>query len=120
MKFTANTGIAVATFTIAVDRPYTGQDGNKQMDFIQIVCWRKLAETVANYTAKGRLVAVSGAIQVRKYSAQDGSNRYATEVVADAVQFLDKAKDGGQSNQPASGQGTASGFTPVEGDDIPL
>lgn len=123
LKFTAGSGIGVCTFTLAVDRPFKGQDGEKQTDFIPIVCWRKLAETVANYTAKGRLVAVSGAIQVRKYQAQDGSNRYATEVVADAVQFLDKAKDGEQNTQSQSDeQGTAAKFTPADGnnDDIPF
>lgn len=118
LKFTAGSGIGVATFTLAVDRSYAGQNGEKQTDFIPIVCWRKLAENVANYSGKGRLVAVSGEIQIRKYQDKDGNNRYATEVVADSVQFLDKAKDGGQStqSQPVE-QGTAGEFKPVEGDD---
>lgn len=126
LKFTAGSGIGVATFNLAVDRPFKGQDGEKQTDFINCVCFRKLAENVANYSGKGRLVAVSGSIQIRKYQAQDGSNRYATEVVTDAVQFLDKAKDSGQNTQPASTQAentsAAGGFTPVEGDesDIPF
>lgn len=131
LKFTAGTGIAVATFTLAVDRNYVGQKGQREADFIPIVCWRKLAENVANNLSKGRLAAVSGSIQVRKYTAQDGSNRYVTEVIADSVQFLDRAKDNNnnnnnnyqpasEQNQPASHEGESKGdqgFFPVEGDD---
>lgn len=124
LKFTAGTGIAVSTFTLAVDRSFVDQNGQKQADFINIVCWRKLAEHVANNLAKGRLAAVSGSIQTRKYQANDGSNRYVTEVVADEIKFLDWGNKGGQS-QPPKEQGGDSGFGnngsndffPVEGDD---
>jgi single-strand DNA-binding protein len=124
LKFTAGTGIAVATFTLAVDRNYTGQNGQKEADFISVVCWRKLAEHVANNLSKGRLAAVSGSIQTRKYQAQDGSNRYVTEVVADEVKFLDWGNKGGQG-QPFKEEGGSSGFGnsgsndffPIEGDD---
>lgn len=92
LKFLPNSGIAVANFTLAVDRNYVGEDGKRQADFIPVICWRKLAETVANNLTKGRLVAVVGAIQTRKYQAQDGSTRYVTEVVAEEVKFLDWAK----------------------------
>lgn len=125
LKFTTGSGIAVATFTLAVDRPYVGQSGQREADFIPIVCWRKLAENVANNLQKGRLVAVSGSIQTRKYQAQDGSNRYVTEVVADGVQFLEWSKDGTSSNRGDVSQGFGSresdtGFMPVEDDDIPF
>lgn len=121
LKFTTGSGIAVATFTIAIDRTYT-QDGKKEADYIPVVCWRKLAENVANNLTKGRLVAVSGAIQTRKYQAQDGSNRYVTEIVADSVQFLDFAKDGqAQNNQSNNGSGyDTHGFTEVTDDSIPF
>lgn len=127
LKFTTGTGIAVATFSLAVDRNYVGQSGQREADFINIVCWRKLAENVANNISKGRLVAVSGSIQTRKYQAQDGSNRYVTEVVADEVKFLDWPKEG---NVPSRSGGNVSqdynresdsGFTPIgEDDDIPF
>lgn len=92
LRYAANTGTAIGNFTLAVDRPYVGQSGQRGADFIPIVCWRKLAESVANNLTKGRLVAISGSIQTRKYQAQDGTNRYITEVVADEVRFLDKPK----------------------------
>ncbi|SEF98724.1 single-strand binding protein [Caloramator fervidus] len=121
IRYTAGTGIAVTTFTLAVDRPYVNQSGQRETDFIPIVCWRKLAELVANNLTKGRLVAVSGSIQTRKYQAQDGTNRYVTEVVADEVKFLDRPKEQAGSfvqDEVASDEGD---FFPVDGeDDIPF
>jgi single-strand DNA-binding protein len=93
LKFTPSSGIAVANFTLAVERNYTNQEGKREADFIPVICWRKLAEHVANHLTKGRLVAISGSIQTRKYQAQDGSTRYVTEVVAEEVKFLDFPKD---------------------------
>lgn len=86
-------GVAVATFTIAVDRNFKNQNGEKETDFFSIICWRGLAETVGRYLGKGRLVAVSGRLQNRSYEAKDGTKRYITEIVASEVQFLDRAKD---------------------------
>ncbi|MBZ4662795.1 MAG: single-stranded DNA-binding protein [Caloramator sp.] len=99
LKFTPSSGIAVANFTLAVDRNYTNQEGKREADFIPVICWRKLAENVANNLNKGRLVAVSGSIQTRKYQAQDGSTRYATEVVAEEVKFLDWPKNTQEKEQ---------------------
>ncbi|MGB4378618.1 MAG: single-stranded DNA-binding protein [Limnochordia bacterium] len=82
-------GVAVTSFTIAVDRSFTSQNGERETDFIDIVTWRKLAETCANYLNKGRLVAVEGRLQIRSYDDRDGIRRKAAEVVADQVQFLD-------------------------------
>jgi len=125
LKFTTGTGVAVATFSIAVDRNYTSQTGQKEADFISIVCWRKLAEHVANNLGKGRLVAVSGSIQTRNYQAQDGHKVYITEIIADEVKFLDWPKDGGPGNRggDSRNEGSPSGgpeFFPVEDDDIPF
>lgn len=117
IRYTAGTGIAVTTFTLAVDRPYVGQSGQRETDFIPVVCWRKLAELVANNLTKGRLVAISGSIQTRKYQAQDGSNRYVTEVVADEVKFLDRPKEQAATfthDEVASDEGD---FFPVDGED---
>jgi len=87
-------GIAVANFTIAVDRPFLNQAGERETDFIDIVSWRKQAEVVANHLSKGRLVAVEGRLQIRSYDDQNGIRRKAAEVVADQVRFLDRARDG--------------------------
>jgi len=87
------TGIAVTNFTLAVDRPFVGQSGERETDFIDIVTWRKQAEVCANHLTKGRLVAVEGRLQIRSYDDQNGIRRKAAEVVADQVRFLDRAKD---------------------------
>jgi single-strand DNA-binding protein len=88
---TISNDISVTSFTIAVDRNFNNQQGEKETDFIPVVAWRKLADTCAKYLAKGRLVAVSGRMQVRSYEGKEGK-RYITEVVADEVQFLEKAE----------------------------
>jgi single-strand DNA-binding protein len=125
LKFTNGSGIAVSTFSLAVDRNFTSQSGQKEADFISVVCWRKLAEHVANNLGKGRLVAVAGSIQTRNYQAQDGHKVYITEVVADEVKFLDWPKDGGSANRDGESRGENvpsenTGFFPVEDDDIPF
>lgn len=88
LRYTTN-GIAVASFSLAVERPYTSQAGEREVDFIDIVTWRKLAENCANNLQKGRLVALQGRLQVRSYEANDGTRRRVAEVVADDVRFLD-------------------------------
>lgn len=92
LRYTPN-GVAVANFTLAVDRPYVNQQGERETDFIRISLWRKLAETCASHLGKGRLVAVEGRLQVRTYETSDGQRRQVTEVVADDVRFLDWPKD---------------------------
>jgi len=91
LKYT-NSNIPVATFTLAVNRTFSNQSGEKETDFINIVVWRKQAETVKNYVSQGSLVAVEGRIQTRSYDAQDGTKRYVTEIVADNIQFLESKK----------------------------
>jgi len=116
LKFTPGSGVAVASFTIAVDRNFVNQSGQREADFIPIICWRKLAENVANNLGKGRLVAISGRIQTRTYQAQDGGRRYVTEIVADEVQFLDWPKD-----KQATAGIDGTGFMPVDDtDDLPF
>ncbi|MDN4617643.1 single-stranded DNA-binding protein [Paenibacillus sp. PsM32] len=92
------TGVAVAQFTLAIDRPFTSQGGEREADFIPIVVWRQLAETCANYLRKGRLTAVEGRIQVRNYENNEGKRVYVTEVIADNVRFLESSRDGANSN----------------------
>lgn len=86
-------GIAVTNFTLAVDRPFTSQNGEKEVDFIDVVAWRKQAEVCANHLHKGRLVAVEGRLQIRSYDDQNGVRRKAAEIVADNVRFLDRAEE---------------------------
>ncbi|MCY0864068.1 MAG: single-stranded DNA-binding protein [Sulfobacillus sp.] len=94
LRYTPN-GVAVAQFTVAVDRPFTDQNGKRETDFIDCLAWRKLGETVGNHLKKGRLVAVQGRLQIRSYEAKDGTKRRVAEVVADSVRFLDSAKKEG-------------------------
>ncbi|NLO82741.1 MAG: single-stranded DNA-binding protein [Clostridiales bacterium] len=121
------TGVAVTTFTLAVNRNFTNQQGEREADFIPIVVWRGLAETCARYLSKGRLVAVSGRIQTRSYE-RDGQRRYVTEVIGDEVVFLDRDGSAG-ARSPASmpeyqpiGQEADFNvpFEPIEGEDDEL
>lgn len=108
-------GIAVANFTIAVDRPFLSQSGERETDFIDIVTWRRQAEVVANHLSKGRLVAVEGRLQIRSYDDQNGIRRKAAEVVADQVRFLDRARDGSSPDDDVS-----MGPPEPEFDDVPF
>ncbi|AWB46704.1 single-stranded DNA-binding protein [Paenibacillus sp. CAA11] len=92
-------GVAVTQFTLAVDRPFTSQGGEREADFIPVVTWRQLAETCANYLRKGRLTAVEGRIQVRNYENNEGKRVYVTEVIADNVRFLESNREGGGGGQ---------------------
>jgi single-strand DNA-binding protein len=87
-------GDPVVNFALAVERAYRNADGEREVDFIDIVAWRKLAENTAKYTGKGHLVAVRGRLQVRSYDTQDGQRRKVAEVVADAVRFLGSPRNG--------------------------
>lgn len=80
-------GKAVCSFTLAVDRPYSGD--KKEADFINIVVWNKVGENCAQYLSKGRKVAVQGRLQIRSYEDDKGQRRYITEVVANSVEFLE-------------------------------
>ncbi len=109
LKYTPS-GKAVANFTIAVDRNMApNAQGERETDFIPCVTWEKQAEFAANYLGKGRLVAVEGRIQVRKYQTQDGQNRTFTEVKCDRVQGLDKPRQEGEGGAAAAGA-EAGGF----------
>ena len=103
-------GVAVAQFTLAVDRPFSSQSGEREADFIPVVVWRQLAETCANYLRKGRLAAVEGRIQVRSYDNNEGKRVYVTEVVADNVRFLERPnRDGEEGTREPQGGGSQGG-----------
>ena len=94
--------IAVVNFTIAVNRNYTDQQGEKQADFISCVVWRKQAENVAKYVSKGMLLGVEGRIQTRQYESETGM-KYITEVLCDSVQFLEnKSSNQSFEDQPST------------------
>lgn len=101
LKYTAS-GVAVVNFSIAVNRPFKGKDGEKEVDFIDIVAWRQSAEFAANYLSKGRLVLAEGRIQVRSYDDKDGNRRKAVEVVADQLRGMDKPKEGAERKDNAA------------------
>lgn len=95
-------GIARCRFTLAVDRPYSNASGEKETDFIDIVCWRKIAESSSKYLRKGLLTGVVGSLQIRSYETQDGQKRKATEVQANEVRFLEWAKPSAQAENTAT------------------
>ncbi len=100
LRYTGS-NIAVANFTIAINRTFTNQSGEREADFINIIVWRKQAENIKNFLNKGSLVAIDGRISTRNYDDKDGNKRYVTEVVADNVQFLEnksQAQNRGQDN----------------------
>jgi single-strand DNA-binding protein len=92
LKYTPS-GVAVANFRVAVDRPFTNAQGERDTDFIDTVAWRQNAEFAANYLGKGRLVCIDGRLQVRSWTNQEGQRRRAMEVVADSVRALDKPRE---------------------------
>ena len=118
LRYTPN-GVAVATFTLAVDRSRKNAQGEKETDFINIVVWRQLAELCANYLGKGKLAAVEGELHIRSFDGQDGQKRWVTEVAADNVRFLSpKDSSGGSSSFSSSNPlGNEVSFTD---DDIPF
>ena len=118
---TTQSGVAVASFTLAVDRDFGGRDGGeKQTDFIDCTAWRHTAEFVSKYFSKGRMAVVSGRLQIDNYTDNDGNKRRSAKVIADNIYFGDSKKDGatsGQSDEAASFTPAPSDFVPVNVDD---
>ncbi|PZX07916.1 single-strand binding protein [Psychrobacillus insolitus] len=103
LKYTPS-GVAMARFTLAVNRTFSNSKGEKETDFINCQVWRKPAENAANYLSKGSLCGVEGRIQTGSYEGQDGKRVYTTDVVADSVQFLEPNKDKGKQNSSPTTQ----------------
>ena len=97
LKNTPN-GVSVASFSIGVTRRYTRAGEQPTTDFINIVAWRTTAEFIAKYFKKGQAIGICGSIQTRSYTAQDGTKRYATEVVADEAIFVEKKASGNDTS----------------------
>jgi single-strand DNA-binding protein len=107
LRYTPN-GVAVATFTIAVNRTFSNQQGEREADFINVIVWRKAAENVANFLKKGSLAGVDGRLQSRSYENNEGRRVYVTEVVASAVQFLESRRNAeGEGNNYSSNRNSA-------------
>ncbi|WP_034172822.1 single-stranded DNA-binding protein [Listeria monocytogenes] len=110
---TTQSGVNVATFTLAVNRTFTNAQGEREADFINIVVFRKQADNVNNYLKKGNLAGVDGRIQSRSYENKEGQRVFVTEVVADSVQFLEPKNNNQQNSQPQQQRGQAqSGNNP--------
>ena len=109
-------GTNVATFSIAVDRRFHDANGNRQADFFDCVAWRQTADFVKQYFSKGKRIALVGSLQNREYTAQDGSKRRVTEIIADEVEFAESKQE---APKPAP---TPQGFTEVddETDSLPF
>lgn len=121
LRYTPN-GAAVTQFTLAVDRPFANQNGEREADFIPVVVSKAVAENVANYVKKGHQVAVTGRIQVRNYENNEGRRVYVTEVVGQNVQFLttpsngSSSQNGNNSNRQSSTNSTNNRGTNPDGD----
>ena len=101
-------GTAVASFSLAVDRDFKNQNGEKETDFIDVVAWRTSAEFVSRYFTKGRMAVVEGRLQMRDWTDKEGNKRRSAEVVADNVYFGEsKRRDGGDTSRPAAPSASA-------------
>ena len=108
---------AVATFTLAVNRNFKNQDGEREADFVNCVIWRQQAENLANWAKKGALIGVIGRIQTRSYDNQQGQRVYVTEVVAESFQLLESR--GQQSNSQEGSFGNSSPMD-IQDEDLPF
>lgn len=96
--------VAVATFTLAVNRTFKNENGERETDFINCVMWRQQAENLANWAKKGALIGITGRIQTRSYDNQQGQRVYVTEVVAEQFQLLESRNSQGQQNNQGRAQ----------------
>lgn len=117
-----NNGVAVTSFTVAVDRDFAPNGGEKETDFIDCVAWKHTAEFVNNYFGKGRMIVVSGRLQIRSWTDKDGNKRKNAEIVADNVYFGDSKNDGNNQNTAYTGfvkteNVPVSNFALIEEDD---
>lgn len=120
-------GVAVASFTVAVDRDFSGKDTEKETDFIDVVAWRQTGEFVSKYFTKGRMAIVSGRLQIRSWTDKDGNKRRTAEIVAENVYFGDSKSENATATPAVPSYGgfatlsaPVSGFVEEDGDDAQL
>ena len=111
-------GTAVASFTLAVNRSFANQNGEREADFINCVAWQKAAEFVSQYFKKGQQMTLEGRLQVRSYDDNNGQRRWVTEVVTEKVEFVG-SKNGGNSGSNGAGSGSGGGNAGGSGADSP-
>ena len=112
--------IAVATGTLAVNRQFKSANGEKEVDFINIVAWRKTAEILSSYASKGTQIGITGRIQTRNYEGNDGKRVYVTEVVAESVALLDSKSNNQQAKPQQKQESPFSASSAVDIDDLTL
>ena len=126
---TTISGVAKCSFALAVQRRFANADSVREADFINVVCWRQLADLCHRYLSKGRKCCVEGSVQTRSYEAQDGTKRYVTEVIAESVEFLTPVStDPGPTPPPERGEmrgqqmhmNNMDGYTEVDDDELPF
>ena len=103
LKYTPS-GVPMARFTLAVNRPFSNQQGEKEADFINCVAWRKQAENLSNFMKKGNMVGIEGRIQTGSFEGQDGKRVFTTDVIADSIQFLERNQQSQSNHQQSSQQ----------------
>ena len=117
-------GIAVASFTLAVDRDFASQGGEKETDFVDIVAWRSTAEFVSKYFTKGRMAVVSGRLQIRNWQDKEGNKRRSAEVVVDNIYFCGKKESSSGGEQVRSESDIRSALAipgePINDGDLPF
>ena len=114
-------GIAVASFTVAVDRDFTSNEsGERETDFIDCVAWKQTGEFVSRYFTKGRMAVVSGRLQIRSWTDKDGNKRRTAEVVADNVYFGDSKRSDDAAEPSTAEPAPASQFAMLDDDDAQL
>jgi len=116
---TTPNGIAVCKFSIAVNRNFTNAQGEKEVDFFNIVAWRALGENCGKYLSKGNKVAIRGRVEIRNFEDKDRNKRQAIDVVAEDIQFLTPKSSDSQTNAPCCSKPTSQ-LTPVEDDGLPF
>lgn len=112
-----NSGTAVANIAVAVERDFKNDAGEKETDFIEVVAWKGTAEFAHKFLGKGRMVVISGRLQIRKYIDKDGNKRSAAEVVAESIYFADSKKDAQNASDAPVAQSQMAPIIPLGDDD---
>lgn len=115
-----SSGVAFCRFAVAVNRPFTNSDGNREVDFFNVIVWRGLAENCGRFLKKGSKVAVVGALQNRTYEDKEGVKRTATDIVASEVEFLNTNREGEAVEPVKPIKPTKPGLTEIEDDGLPF
>ena len=120
---TTNNGVSLCKFTLAVQRRFSGNDGEREADFLPIIVWRGQADNCYKYLKKGSKAAISGSVQTRSYEATDGTRRYMTEIIADEVEFLATkggSMEDGDFEPKEDKKDVVSKFEPIDDGDLPF